>query len=82
MAAVHVMPIRGEHSAPLFDQKESSELLRYFKQLETLFTRCMVADDKEKKEYATLYVKSNIADSWEALTEFTNEQKLYKDFKD
>src|SRR5258705_12542600 len=39
MAAVHIMPIRGEHSAPLFDQKEPSDLGRYFKQLETLFTR-------------------------------------------
>jgi len=82
MAVVHVMPIRGERSAPLFDQKEPSELGRYFKQLETLFTRCAVVDDKEKKEYATSYVKSNVADSWEALSEFTNEEKTYKDFKD
>jgi hypothetical protein len=50
MAAVHVMPIRGERRAPLFDQKEPSELGRYFKQLEMLFTRCTINDDKEKKE--------------------------------
>jgi hypothetical protein len=81
-AVVHVMPIRGERSAPLFDQKEPSELGRYFKQLETLFARCTINDDKEKKEYATSYVKSNVADSWEALPEFTNEQKTYKDFKE
>jgi hypothetical protein len=82
MAAVHVMPIRGERSAPLFDQKEPSELGRYFKQLELLFTRCTIIDDKEKKEYATSYVRSNVADSWEALPEFTNEQKTYQDFKE
>jgi hypothetical protein len=82
MANVHVMPIRGERSAPLFDQKEPSELGRYFKQLETLFTRCTINDDREKKDYATSYVKSNVADSWEALPEFTNNQKSYKDFKE
>jgi hypothetical protein len=82
MATVHVMPIRGERSAPLFDQKEPSELGRYFKQLETLFTRCAIANEQEKKEYATSYVKSNVADSWEALPEFTNDQTSYKDFKD
>jgi len=82
MAVVHVMPIRGERSAPLFDQKEPSELGRYFKQLETLFTCCTVVNDKEKKEYTTLYVKLNVADSWEALSEFTNKEKTYKDFKD
>jgi len=57
------MPIRGERSAPLFNQKEPSELLRYFKQLKTLFAHCMVANNKEKKQYATSYVKSNVADS-------------------
>ena len=82
MAAVHVMPIRGERSAPLFDQKEPSELSRYFKQLEMLFTRCKIDDDEEKKTYATSYVKSNVADSWEVLPEFTNNQKTYKDFKE
>jgi hypothetical protein len=82
MAAVHVMPIRGERSAPLFDQKEPNELAHYFKQLELLFTRCAIVDDKEKKEYATSYVKSNVADSWEVLPEFTSELKTYQDFKD
>jgi hypothetical protein len=81
MATIH-MPIRGERSAPLFDQKEPSELGRFFKQLKTLFARCTIINDKEKKEYATSYVKSNVADSWEALTEFTSEQKSYQDFKD
>ena len=82
MAAVHVMPIRGERSAPLFDQKEPSELSRYFKQLEMLFARCKIDDDEEKKTYATSYVKSNVADSWEVLPEFTDNQKTYKDFKE
>jgi hypothetical protein len=76
------MPIRGERSAPLFDQKEPSELGRYFKQLETLFARCTIDDDEEKKQYATSYIKSSVADSWEALPEFTDAQKTYKDFKD
>ena len=81
-AQAQVMPLRGERSAPLFDQKEPSELGRYFKQLETLFARCTIVDEQEKKEYATSYVKSNVANSWEALPEFVNIQATYKDFKD
>jgi hypothetical protein len=56
MATIYVMPIRGEQSAPLFDQKEPSELGLYFKQLETLFAHCNVADNEERKAYATLYI--------------------------
>ena len=82
MAAVHVMPMRGERSAPLFDQKEPSELGRYFNQLEKLFVRCNIIADQEKKEYATSYVKSNVADSWEALPEYTNHEVEYQIFKE
>ena len=83
MAAVPpVMPLRGERSAPLFDQTDPSELVRYFKMLETLLTRCAINNDEEKKQYATSYVKSTVANSWEALPEFTDQQKTYKDFKD
>jgi hypothetical protein len=80
MATIHVMPIGGEGSVPIFDQKEPSELGQYFKQLETLFACCNVVDNKERKAYATSYIKSNIADSWEALPESTSNQKSYKDF--
>jgi hypothetical protein len=82
MAQVHVMPIRGERSAPTFDPSSPNDITRYFKQLETLFARCMVQDDNDKKQHATSYVSSEVADTWEALTEFTDQQASFKAFKD
>ena len=81
MTTTHVMPIRGERGAPTFDQKRPNELGRYFTQLETLFTRCQVANDGEKKQYAVSFVESEVADSWEALPEYTDNTKTYANFK-
>ena len=75
------MPIRGERGAPTFDQKQPNDLARYFRNLEALFDRCKVADEIEKKRYAVSYVDSNVADSWEALPEYTDAAKNYEDFK-
>ena len=50
--ATHVMPIRGERGAPTFDQKQPNDLGRYFEQLETLFARCQVQDDADRKKFA------------------------------
>ena len=36
----------------------------------------------EKKQYASSYVSSKVADTWEALTEFSNPQVTYQTFKD
>jgi len=80
--ATPVMPIRGERSAPTFDQKEPNDLVQYFKQLETLFTRSAIAADVDKKEYATSYVKSEVAESWEAIPEFSSIGSTYNNFKD
>jgi hypothetical protein len=80
--ATPVMPIRGERSAPTFDQSQPNDLGRYFKQLETLFTRCAIQSDTEKKEYATSYVTSEVADTWEAIPEFTNPAKTFVEFRD
>ena len=75
------MPIRGERGAPTFDQKRPNDLGRYFIQLETLFTRCEVASDAEKKQFAVSFVESEVADCWKALPEFLNENKTYAQFK-
>ena len=76
------MPLRGERSAPTFDRTEPNDLNHYFRQLETLFTRCKIADETEQKEYAVMYVKADVAETWEALPEFTDETKTFKQFKD
>ena len=82
MAAVHLMPLRGERGAPTFDKTEPNDLNRYFRQLETLFARCTIADDEEMKLHAVTYVKADVAETWEALPEFTDNTKTFREFKD
>lgn len=79
--AAHVMPIRGERGAPIFDQKRPNELGRYFDQLDTLFTRCNIQGDIEKKKFAVSFVEYEVADAWEALEEFSSIVKTYADFQ-
>ena len=76
------MPLRGERSAPTFNETEPNDLIRYFKQLETLFTRSTIQPDADKKEYATSYVKAEVAESWEAIPEFADAAKTYAQFRD
>jgi len=76
------MPIRGERGAPTFDQKQPNDLGRYFEQLETLFARCQVQDDADKKKFAVSFVGSTVADSWEALPEYKDNAKTYVHFKE
>jgi len=81
MAAVPVMPLRGERSSPTFNQNQPNDLGRFFKQLETLFARCAIQTDAEKKDYVTSYVSSEVADTWEAIPEFTNPAKTFLEFR-
>ena len=75
------MPFRGERSAPIFDHDQPSTLRQYFAQLDRLFVRCAITSDLEKKDYATSFLKSDIADCWEALPEFTDTAKTYPQFQ-
>jgi len=70
------MPFRGERSAPIFDHNQPSTLRRYFVQLDRLFVRCAIASSIEKKEYATSFLKGDIAECWEALPEFIDPTNL------
>jgi hypothetical protein len=81
-AQAHHMPLRGERSAPIFDQKQPNDLGRYFKQLEILFARCAINVDADMKEYASSYVTSEVADSWEAIPEFSDAAKTFVQFRD
>ena len=79
--APHYMPIYGEEGAPIFDQKHHSSLRQYFRQLETLFVRCSVTSDPEKKLYATQFPDADVAETWEALPEYSDATKTYFDLK-
>jgi hypothetical protein len=75
------MPIFGERGAPKFDNKQPNGLGRFFTQLEALFVRCAVQADDDKKQYAVSFANSDVADTWEALAEYTDPLKTYNDFK-
>jgi hypothetical protein len=77
----YFMPVRGEDIAPVFDRSQHSTIRKYFAQLGTLFARCSIASDIEKKSYATLYVDSDIADTWEALPEYSDPATTFSEFK-
>lgn len=50
MASKYYMPARGEHAAPAFDQSKPRELVRFFEELEYLFTRADLKDEADKKK--------------------------------
>ena len=76
----HFMPFRGERAAPIFDHDQPSMLQQYFAQLDRLFTRCTIASDREKKDFATSFLKAGIAECWEALPEFSDSAKTFPQF--
>jgi hypothetical protein len=79
---LHFMPVRGERSAPIFDPTQPSTLRQYFAQLETHFARCTITSELEKKEFATSFLSWKIAEQWEALPEYSDTSKSYKNLKD
>ena len=76
----HFMPVRGERSAPTFDHDQPSTLRQYLAQLDRLFVRCKITSSLEKKDFATSFLKNDIADCWEALPEFIDPAKTYAQF--
>ncbi|KAJ6461844.1 hypothetical protein C8R47DRAFT_993378 [Mycena vitilis] len=75
------MPARGDRNAPQFDSQKPRELLRYFSDLQYLFTRSNVTDSTEKKQHATRFLTVDDQDVWETLDEFTDATKTYEEFK-
>ncbi|KAG5348205.1 hypothetical protein C0989_010826, partial [Termitomyces sp. Mn162] len=66
------MPPRNDTTAPKWDESRPRELPQYFKELEYLFADCGIADDTQKKEYASRYVSYDTAETWLGLPEFGN----------
>ena len=75
------MPLSSDRHAPQFDPAQPRTLARYFQNLEALLRRAQVTDDDDKKSYAILYVPIDIADQWEALTDYGAES-TYAQWKD
>ena len=75
------MPARGERGAPSFDRTKPRELVRFFEELEYLFTRADLDKETEKKKHVLRYVDFEIEQIWKALPEYIDQMKTYVDFK-
>ena len=76
------MPMRGDRAAPVFDESQPRSLSRYFEDLEVLFTRSAITDVGDRKRYARMYVPMQVAEMWEMLSEYSDPQKSFNDFRD
>lgn len=74
------MPLSSDRHAPQFDPAQPRTLARYFQNLEALLGRAQIVTDAEKKSFAILYVPIDIADQWEALTDYADPSS-YADWK-
>lgn len=81
MAALFHMPARGERSAPTFDKSKPRELIRFFEELEYLFTRAALTSESEKKKHVLRYVEFDVEQIWKTFPEYADATKHYADFK-
>ena len=81
MANTFYMPARGERAAPSFDNTKPRELVRFFEELEYLFTRADLKDETEKKKHVLRYVDFDIEQIWKTFPEFSDATKTYLNFK-
>ncbi|PIL33987.1 hypothetical protein GSI_03695 [Ganoderma sinense ZZ0214-1] len=81
------MPVQGDRTCPVFDERDPRSLNRYFSDLEALFRKHSVSDDttpaaqEERKKLAVRYLSWNIEASWSSLEEFDKPMKDYAAFK-
>ena len=81
MTSKYYMPARGEHAAPAFDQSKPRELVRFFEELEYLFTRADLKDEADKKKHVLRYVDFEVEQIWKTFPEYASATKSYEDFK-
>ncbi|GLB43661.1 putative integrase core domain containing protein [Lyophyllum shimeji] len=79
MAHNPIMSARGHPTAPTFSTN-GPELLRFFEDLEFLFSDCNIADDQMKKRYTVRYVDVATNDLWINLDEYAN-PRTYAEWK-
>jgi len=75
------MPARGERAAPTFDKTKPRELIRFFEELEYLFSRTALEDESEKKKHVLRYVEFDVEQIWKTFSEYSDGNKTYTDFK-
>ncbi|KAG6860830.1 hypothetical protein C0995_007074, partial [Termitomyces sp. Mi166 len=68
-----LMPTRGHHTMPKWDEEKVRELAQYFQELEYLFRDCRVNDNRQKKDYAVRYLTYNTGETWMSVKEYEGE---------
>ena len=76
------IPGRGERGAPTVDITKPRQLVRFFKELEPLFTRANITSDQEKKDMVLKYVDLELEDVWARYPEYKTQATPYSAFKD
>ena len=76
------MPLRGERTCPTFAIESPNSVLRFFTDLEVLFSRNNIVDDQDRKRHAAYYTPAEIEYTWKAIAEFSDAQKTYTEFRD
>ena len=76
------MPLRGERICPQFLPDQPTSVLRFFADLEALFSRANITDPQSMKKHATYYSPSQEEYLWRELASFTDAQKTYVEFRD
>ena len=75
------MPLRGERTCPSFKTETPASLIRYFKDLEVLFTRHTVAGDDAKKWHAVYYTDETVEYIWSGQAGYADATVTYDAFK-
>ena len=76
------MPIHNENMAPKFDSTKPQKLPYFFEDLELLFARAWIEEDKTKKKLAIVhYVNYTMGQMWKTFPEFKSPTTSYQDFK-
>ena len=81
MAAPFYMPACGERAALTFDTSKPRELIRFFEELEYLFTCVSLEDESEKKKHVLRYVEFDVEQIWKTFPEYSDPTKTYTAFK-
>jgi hypothetical protein len=75
------MPVRGERTAPTFDDKQPEALGRYFADLQVLLDRHQVLTDDDCKNAAVRYLKIRTERLWKTTDAWSDNTKTFDEFK-
>jgi len=63
-----------------FDPQQSHELHQYFTDLDFAFSQATIAEQAKKKRHVCRYVDVDMADLWESISQFMDQNATYDEF--